>query len=161
MRRVKALDALALALLATLLLTGCAKLGGTEAGNPAQSSEMNNTPTSAFSPQILGSICFKLDECFASVSQSICEASVKDLTNLADRFGLSPSFGRFKEVIAAEEAKTLRANVSQALTCIQEIRLLSCASAPVTSAYTDMNPNNYAAVLNLIPTSSTSCAGVF
>jgi hypothetical protein len=150
-----------------LAVSSCAVLGGTEAGNPgvtntaANGPVIQNLPQSLASLQIIDAICTKLTECNPSVTTQSCYQGVEAQTNLTPAFGVSSSFGTFSQVISAETVGTLRADPTRTQTCISQIQAQSCASPTVTTAFSPVNPTVYTGVINMIPTSGTSCAGVF
>ncbi|MGZ3688418.1 MAG: hypothetical protein ACXVBW_08970 [Bdellovibrionota bacterium] len=80
---------------------------------------------------------------------------------MASPFGLSAGFGSYQAIINAEVAGTITPVAAYATTCKSDIAALSCASSQVTTAYSVGSPTNFNNVVNLIPTGSTSCAGLY
>jgi hypothetical protein len=146
----------------SLLFGGC---GGTEAGNPTNSETIpTNQPAGILSPYMLDTVCTKLHECSPNVASADCSAGVLPQTNLPAGFGLSTTFGTTQEMIEAERAGIIHADYTHVINCVTAIRALSCASPSINSATpmgSTTSPSSYSGVINMIPNSSTSCAGVF
>ena len=146
-----------------LLFSSC---GGTEAGNPSVATNLNPTSAAALPANVAGAlivstICNKLIQCNPSLSLASCTSGVEKQTNLTPAFGVPASFGDFSNIIQTESGGTLNADPVRIQTCVGDIQAQACASATVSGAYSATAPTSFTSVINMIPTSGTSCAGVF
>jgi hypothetical protein len=152
-------------LIVAALVTGCGLIGGTEAGNPTIGQSMNNQPVPGqYSQYLLDTVCTKYHECFPAASTTNCGTGVLAQTNLPQGFGLAAGFGTAFDMVNAERAGTIKADYAHVVSCADDVRAISCISPTATSAAPVGSPNTttaYTGVINMIPTSGTSCAGVF
>lgn len=147
-----------------LLILAVSACGGTEAGNPAGPQGTINSaggPEGLVSTQIVSAICGKLTACNPSLTLANCVAGVESESNLATSVGVPPTYPTLGDVIQGETSGVLRPDPVRGATCVMQIEAELCASAPVGTAYNPIRPTNYAGVINMIPNSGTSCAGVF
>jgi hypothetical protein len=151
-----------------LFLSSCGLIGGTEAGNPSLTPGIPQNPVDANLPQnlesvqIVNAICTKLIQCHPTLNLANCHSGVEAQTNITPALGVASSFGTVADVIQAETVGTLRADPTRAQTCVSEISAQSCVSPTLgTATYSPASPTNFTGVINMIPTSGTSCAGVF
>jgi hypothetical protein len=140
-----------------LLASGC---GGTGTGNPTGSA---NGPAAGLiaATHVLNAICSKLQTCYTSLSGSQCSAGVLAQTDLAAPLGLSSSFGTYQAIVNAETAGTITPNIAAENACLSDLGALSCSSSAVQTAYSAGSPGDFSQVFNLIPTSSSSCKGLY
>jgi hypothetical protein len=157
MKRLMLLNAIGFGL-AVLLLSSC---GGTEAGNPKIQSTNTTAGPALDSLQIQDAICNKLAQCYPTLSYSQCTSGIGPETNLPQAFGLSPLFGTFSDMVTAENNGAIHPEPSRATACLSDINSISCIAPSATTSYSSATPSDFSNVINLIPTSGTSCAGVF
>ena len=151
------------------LSSGC---GGTEAGNPnvstasansspGSSGSSNATDTSVTEASLVqNALCAKLSSCFPSLSAMQCQLGIGNTPGFGSALGVSaggPS--TLSSVSSAEQSGTLTASSANATRCESDIAALGCST--VSQDYSTSAPNDFSEVPNLIPTSGTSCAGVY
>src|SRR5258708_1119870 len=109
-------------LIIAALLTGCAALGGTEAGNPTMTANQGNVPVPGeFMQYLLDTVCVKYHECYPSASTTNCGNGVLQQTNIPRGFGLPSSFGTALDMVNAEKAGSIHADYTHVVNCSSEI----------------------------------------
>jgi hypothetical protein len=150
---------------ALLLLSACAPGGGggTETGNPGSKvpGPLVSDYTGNGGTDVLNTICTKLTACNAGLTATQCSNGLLPQTNIAARLGLASGFGTLQQVIDATNAETIVTNSTRLSTCRSDIEALSCGDPTVVAAWSSGSPSDFTAVFNLIPTSGTSCAGIY
>lgn len=139
---------------------------GTETGNPPfhgvpQGSTL--TPIPIDDPNLAGNkviavICAKLMECFNGLTQAECRARILTSPTLGQEFGVPQSYGTVANILAQEVAGVLVPHPVAVAQCQSDIQGLSCASAPVQSAFNPAAPTNFTQVDHLV---AASCAGIY
>jgi hypothetical protein len=156
------------AVLLVLLIFG-AGCGGTETGNPSgltttaggsAGAGTGESPYTATPQNLVNAICALVAQCDGADS-SACLSGILSQTNIPTALGLSASFGTVQQMLSEYNSGTISENTTYSNQCLTDIEALSCSSSAVTSAYSSSAPTDWTKLINLIPTSSTSCAGVF
>ena len=150
----------------SLMSCGGSPLGGTETGNPSDNTTpggVNGAVQFTKSGQILTAICNKLTACHSgSLTSASCISGVEAVTNLGSALGITGPHATdtYQNIINIEASGTIPSVSGPATTCISDIQALPCTSAGATSVYAP-GSGNFNNVVNMIPTSTASCAGVF
>jgi hypothetical protein len=106
-------------------------------------------------------ICSKLVSCFVGLGLDQCTTGVNAQTNLAEAIGLPSDYGTFKKVCDDEDHNLIRGNQNIDFVCQSEFQALSCTSAAVQTAYNAAAPDDFSHIVNMIPTGTSSCKGLF
>jgi hypothetical protein len=137
---------------------GC---GGTGTGNPTGTGATNGSASGTAAEAVLSASCGKLASCFNGLTISDCSAGIKVQTNLSAALGLAANFGTYQAIIDAEKAGTIHANGTAKAACVSDIGALACSNGAVQSSYSASAPGDFSQVFQLIPSSTSSCKGLY
>ncbi len=139
------------------LSSGCGQTGSA----PTGTTDVTGVGVYTSTPQnLVDAICAVAAQCDGADS-SACLSGILSQTNIPTALGLSAGFGTVQQMLNEYSNGLISQNVAYANQCLTDLQALSCSSAAVTGAYSSSAPSNWSNLANMIPTSSTSCGGVF